>query len=64
MSTRNAIIAVVQGVQLVSSGLNTTNLDWPNLTLDRIGLLAARWPTSPALVWEMYILHLLQFLSI
>ena len=25
--TRNAVIAVVQGVQLVSSGLNTTNID-------------------------------------
>ena len=25
--TRNAFIAVVQGVQLVSSGLNTTNID-------------------------------------
>ena len=37
MSTRNAVIAVVQGVQLVSSGLNTTNIDWPNLTLDNVG---------------------------
>ena len=25
--TRNAVIAIVQGVQLVSSGLNITNID-------------------------------------
>ena len=64
MSMRTQAIAVGLGVQLVRSGLNTTNLDWPNLTLDRIGLLAARWPTGPALVWEMEIWHLLQFVSI
>ena len=37
MSTRNAVIAVVLGVRLVSSGLNTTNIDWPNLTMNCIG---------------------------
>ena len=42
MSTHNAIISVVEDVQLESSGLNTTNLDWPNLTWDNVG--------SPALL--------------
>ena len=40
MSTGTQAIAVEQGVQLVSSGLNTTNLDWPNLTTNRVGLPA------------------------
>ena len=53
MSTHNAIISVVEDVQLESSGLNTTNLDWPNLTLDRVGLLAPHWPISPTLVPEV-----------
>ena len=51
MSMRTQAIAVGLGVQLVSFGLNTTNLDWPNLTPDRDGLLAPRWPTSPALTY-------------
>ena len=53
MSMRTQAIAVGLGVQLVRSGLNTTNLDWPNLTLDRVGLLAPHWPISPMLVPEV-----------
>ena len=50
MSMRTQAIAVGLGVQLVRSGLNTTNLDWPNLTLDRVNLLAPRWPISIGLL--------------
>ena len=46
MSMRTQAIAVGLGVQLVRSGLNTTNLDWPNLTPDCVGPLAPLWPAA------------------
>ena len=54
--TRNAVIAVVQGVQLVSSGLNITNIDWPNLTMSPVGLpvlLSHEMPESSFCKWKL-----------